>query len=77
MHIATRAGALDMRTYLAWDMLVRVRYQAAIAQLGERQTEDLKVPGSIPGLGILDHEMKQGAQLLESQDSSSLFSCVC
>ena len=27
--------------------------QAAIAQLGERQTEDLKVPGSIPGLGIL------------------------
>ena len=28
---------------------------AAIAQLGERQTEDLKVPGSIPGLGKL-HE---------------------
>ena len=27
--------------------------QAAIAQLGERQTEDLKVPGSIPGRGIL------------------------
>ena len=26
--------------------------QAAIAQLGERQTEDLKVPGLIPGLGI-------------------------
>ena len=25
---------------------------AAIAQLGERQTEDLKVPGSIPGGGI-------------------------
>ena len=25
---------------------------AAIAQLGERQTEDLKVPGSIPGPGI-------------------------
>ena len=24
---------------------------AAIAQLGERQTEDLRVPGSIPGLG--------------------------
>ena len=29
------------------------RLTAAIAQLGERQTEDLKVPGSIPGLGIL------------------------
>ena len=27
---------------------------AAIAQLGERQTEDLKVPGSIPGLGIFE-----------------------
>ena len=26
---------------------------AEIAQLGERQTEDLKVPGSIPGLGSL------------------------
>ena len=26
---------------------------AAIAQLGERQTEDLKVPGSIPGGGSL------------------------
>ena len=25
--------------------------QADIAQLGERQTEDLKVPGSIPGRG--------------------------
>ena len=25
---------------------------AAIAQLGESQTEDLEVPGSIPGLGI-------------------------
>ena len=27
-------------------------HQAAIAQLGERQTKDLKVPGSIPGLGM-------------------------
>ena len=27
--------------------------RAALAQLGERQTEDLKVPGSIPGGGIL------------------------
>ena len=26
---------------------------AVIAQLGERQTEDLKVPGSIPGRGML------------------------
>ena len=27
---------------------------APIAQLGERQTEDLKIPGSIPGLGMLE-----------------------
>ena len=30
---------------------VRVLLFASIAQLGERQTEDLKVPGSIPGRG--------------------------
>ena len=28
-------------------------WHAGIAQLGERQTEDLKVPGSIPGHGTL------------------------
>ena len=28
------------------------KYNAAIAQLGERKTEDLKVPGSIPGGGM-------------------------
>ena len=31
--------------------LIFIFFQAAIAQLGERQTEDLKVPGSIPGRG--------------------------
>ena len=30
---------------------MRIAEQAALAQLGERQTEDLKVPGSIPGGG--------------------------
>ena len=33
--------------------LLQVEICAAIAQLGERQTEDLKVPGSIPGRGNL------------------------
>ena len=37
---------------ISWNM--RTEDIAAIAQLGERQTEDLKVPGSIPGLGIFD-----------------------
>ena len=32
-----------------------LRVLADIAQLGERQTEDLKVPGSIPGVGTLWH----------------------
>ena len=31
---------------------------AARAQLGERQTEDLKVPGSIPGLGLVQEVSK-------------------
>ena len=34
---------------------------AAIAQLGERQTEDLEVPGSIPGLGIIA-QLRPGLQ---------------
>ena len=33
--------------------------QAAIARLGERQTEDLKVPGSIPGLGMASLSRRQ------------------
>ena len=35
-------------------------FQAAIAQLGERQTEDLKVPGSIPGLGNFSYLADSG-----------------
>ena len=31
------------------------RISAEIAQLGERQTEDLKVPGSIPDFGNTVH----------------------
>ena len=32
---------------------LQIQNQAAIAQLGQRQTEDLKIPGSIPGLGMV------------------------
>ena len=32
---------------------------ACIAQLGERQTEDLKVPGSIPGVGTFFHTLPE------------------
>ena len=31
-------------------------YRAEIAQLGKRQTEDLKVPGSTPSLGKDDNQ---------------------
>ena len=37
--------------------------EAAIAQLGERQTEDLKVPGSIPGLGMASYCCKVSLKL--------------
>jgi hypothetical protein len=30
--------------------------RAVIAQLGERQTEDLEVLGSIPSPGIIEHQ---------------------
>ena len=40
-------------------VLQRLTAAAAIAQLGERQTEDLEVPGSIPGLGILKSFMQK------------------
>ena len=47
-------GAVCLRNvYGNFHLFVSIRIEdiAAIAQLGERQTEDLKVPGSIPGLG--------------------------
>ena len=46
---------------------------AAIAQQGERQTEDLKAPGSIPGLGILQ-AVQHGAW--PSQAAASMLGCV-
>jgi|SaaInl59LU_5_DNA_1037362.scaffolds.fasta_scaffold26383_1 hypothetical protein len=52
LHLRASAA----RHYLCHSCPHQVSFQckhAAIAQLGERQTEDLKVPGSIPGLGRL------------------------
>ena len=47
--------------------------QAAIAQLGERPTEDLKVPGSIPGLGMVSYYRRliRGLQPLNSNITGS------
>ena len=41
-----------------------VVFEAALAQLGERQTEDLKVPGSIPGGGIFAFWVVRGVALV-------------
>ena len=49
------------------DMCSFSAFRAAIAQLGERQTEDLKVPGSIPGLGIF-----AGHKIFERSSRSDL-----
>ena len=47
-HLVQRAVSMNVAASKPKILSIR----AAIAQLGERQTEDLKVPGSIPGLGI-------------------------
>ena len=54
---------------------------AAIAQLEERQTENLKAPGSIPGLSIYDvflhdrtrsaSEVQHGADAVDGHDTVS------
>ena len=45
-----RGTSSEVQRQLALSV-IHLTSQAAIAQLGERQTEDLEVPGSIPGLG--------------------------
>ena len=45
---------------------------AALAQLGERQTEDLKVPGSIPGGGTCFFLQKRGQGGIEPPTSPTL-----
>jgi hypothetical protein len=54
-HRASKSGAAPLihARHKESDII----HRAAIAQLGERQTEDLKVPGSIPGLGIFSNFM--------------------
>ena len=54
-HLLKVVGVGVRRVVVAQSVAPRrslVSNQAAIAQLGERQTEDLKVPSSILGLGI-------------------------
>ena len=51
-RLARHAPLAPTKLFLPPDMCGLSAFRAAIAQLGERQTEDLKVPGSIPGLGI-------------------------
>ena len=46
-------GQLGKGVSFALRRCLQISTSAAIAQLGGRETEDLKVPGSIPGLGII------------------------
>ena len=46
-----RHGQLGKGASFPLRRCLQISASAAITQLGERQTEDLKVPGSIPGLG--------------------------
>ena len=50
--VKTHCFIFPCTSHLVPVTLIALGFRAAIAQLGERQTEDLKVPGSIPGLGI-------------------------
>ena len=53
---ATNMAVIDIREFdlgSNWKQCAFAEARAAIAQLGERQTEDLKVPGPTPGLGML------------------------
>ena len=44
---------ISVPALIEFNVLGFLLFRAAIAQLGELQTEDLKLPGSIPGLGML------------------------
>ena len=50
MLVEPASGSLNV--HISTHVAISSDTTAAIAQLGERQTEDLKVPGSIPGLGM-------------------------
>ena len=55
-------------TSISWPCL-----QAAIAQLGERQTEDLKVPGSIPGLGMAVWSLVNKLRVFSTGNGSTMW----
>ena len=49
---ATALICVHVNAYVSQTVIrMLMMLSAAIAQLGERQTEDLEVPGSIPGYG--------------------------
>ena len=53
-NLVGKHGTVSKSSVVHYYSFSKLQVSAAIAQLGERQTEDLKVPGSIPGLGNLD-----------------------
>ena len=56
---------------------IRIRFQpAVIAQLGERQTEDLKGPGSIPGHGTFFLPPKVEEEKVDGGESGLRSRCL-
>ena len=58
LHLEGLPGSLTVVRAIL-QLTIRFLPVAVIAQLGERQTEDLKVPGSIPGRGIFCQYIQQ------------------
>ena len=64
-HISSAASTVGNRS----GSVLVLTSMAAIAQLGERQTEDLKVPGWIPGLGFCLQQRLTVSQARQSEVS--------
>ena len=76
IHLLEGVGVVVRRVVVAQSVAPRrslVSNQAAIAQLGERQTEDLKVLSSILGLGI---SFARGNDCFVPTYSGSRLSCL-
>ena len=72
-----REGGREERSItMCFNKMLNTFQPAAVAQLGERQTEDLKVPGSIPGLGIFSHYFLHILSVSNRKNILLLFSCT-
>ena len=76
MHLWGFVRSLAVKSEMSHMNWLASQSQAAIAQLGERQTEDPKVPGSIPGLGKFFPAGGARGPGFNSQNSPNNLSCI-